>query len=85
MATITDLETFPVVQWLLHAPKAKGSSLIPGQGTGSHILQLRVHMLQLKTLHVTTKTLPSQIIKLKKKDRKKETTELEKQQVGFQS
>ena len=81
MANITDLETSLVVQWLLHTPKARDPSLIPGQGTGSHILQLRVHMLQLKTLHATTKTLPSQIIKLKKKN--KEATELEKQ-VGFQ-
>ena len=39
-----------VVQWLrLRAADAGGLALIPGQGTGSHMLQLRVHMLQLKT------------------------------------
>ena len=35
--------------------------LIPGQGTGSHMMQLRVHLEQLKTLHATTKTQRSQI------------------------
>ncbi|TEA38804.1 hypothetical protein DBR06_SOUSAS610174, partial [Sousa chinensis] len=39
-----------VVQWLrLHAPSAGGPASIPGQGT-------RSHMLQLKILHATTKT-----------------------------
>jgi len=38
-----------VVQWLrLHAPNGGGPSLIPGQGTRSHIPQLRVHTMQLK-------------------------------------
>ena len=38
-----------VVQWLrLHAPNSGGWGSIPGQGTGSHILQLRVLMLQLR-------------------------------------
>ena len=38
-----------VVQWLrLHARSAGGLGLIPGQGTRSHMPQLRVQMLQLK-------------------------------------
>ena len=47
---------------------------IPGQGTSSHIPQLRVHMLQLEILHAATKIRHSQInecilkkIKIKKK------------------
>ena len=32
----------------LHAPNAGGLGLIPGQGTRSHMPQLRVHMLQQK-------------------------------------
>ena len=40
---------FPRGQWLrLHAPDAGGPGLIPGQGT-------RSRMLQLKILHVATK------------------------------
>ena len=39
----------PVVQWLrLCAPNAGGLGSIPGQGTRSHMLQLRVHVPQLK-------------------------------------
>ena len=35
--------TFLVVQWLkLHAPNAEGPGLIPGQGTRSHISQLKI-------------------------------------------
>ena len=38
-----------MVQWLrLRAPNAGGLSLTPGQGTRSHMLQIRVRMLQLK-------------------------------------
>ena len=45
-----------VVQWLrLHAPNAESPGSIPGQGTRSHIMQLRVHMLQLKILSAATK------------------------------
>ena len=80
MANITELETSLAVQWLLHAPNTRDPSLISGQGTGSHFLQLIVHMLQLKTSHATTKTLHSQI----KEKEKEKTTELEKQQVSFQ-
>ena len=46
-----------VVQWLKrHAPNAGRQGSIPGQGTRLHIPQLRVHMLQLKILHITMKT-----------------------------
>ncbi|TEA30144.1 hypothetical protein DBR06_SOUSAS4810005, partial [Sousa chinensis] len=45
-----------VVQWLrLHAPNAGGPGLIPGRGTRSHILQLRLRMPQLKIPHAATK------------------------------
>ena len=53
-----------VVQWLrLHASTARGPGSIPGWGTGSHMPQLRVLMLQqkLKILSATTETLHSQI------------------------
>ena len=50
------METSLLVQWLrLHAPYAGGTSSIPGQGTRSHQLQLRVHMPQIKILHAATK------------------------------
>ena len=46
-----------VVQWLKrYAPSAGGLGSIPGQGTTRHTPQLRVHMLQLKTLHIAAKT-----------------------------
>ena len=49
-------QTSLVVQWLrLHAPNAGGLGSIPGQGTESHMTQLRVRMLQLKILHAATK------------------------------
>ena len=55
------LGTSLVVQRLgLHVPNAEGPSSIPGQGTRSHMLQLRVHMPQLKILDATTKTGPAQ-------------------------
>ena len=61
--------TFLVIQWLrLHASNAGGPSSIPGWGTRSHILQLklpilqlRVHMLQLKIPCATAKSQCSQI------------------------
>ena len=38
-----------VVQWLrCHTAKAEGPGLIPGQRTGSHVLQQRVHMPRLR-------------------------------------
>ena len=38
-----------MVQWLrLHTPNAGGPGSSPGQGTKSHMPQLRVHMPQLK-------------------------------------
>ena len=64
------LGTSLVVQWLrLRAPNAGGLGSIPGQGTRSHTLQLKVRMPQLKIphaamkiLHAATKTQHSQII-----------------------
>ena len=54
-----DQGTSLVVQWLrLHSPNARGRDLIPGQGTRSHMVQIRSHILQLKILHATTKTWP---------------------------
>ena len=42
--------TSPVVQWLrLCAPNARGPGLIPGQGTRSHVPQLRVRGPQLRS------------------------------------
>ena len=55
-----------VVQWLkLHTHSAGGLGLIPGQGTRSHTLQLKIP-------HATTKTQHSQIkIFLKPKGKKR--------------
>ena len=39
----------------LHASNAGGPGSIPGQGTRSHMPQLRVPMLQLKIPHAATK------------------------------
>ena len=51
-----------MVQWLrLGTPNAGGLGSIPGQGTRSHMPQLRVHKPQPKVLHATTKTWHSQI------------------------
>ena len=45
-----------VVLWLrLRAPNSGGSGLIPGQETRSHMMQLKVPLLQLKTPHTTVK------------------------------
>ena len=56
------LGTCLVVLWLrLQAPNTEGLSLIPGQATRFHMLQLRVHIPQLKILSATTKTWCSQI------------------------
>ena len=57
--------TCQVIQWLqLLPPNARDPSLIPHQGTRSHKLPLRIHMLQLKKkkkiLQTTTKTQHSQ-------------------------
>ena len=44
------------IQWLrLYAPNARGLGLITGQGTRSHMLQLRVYMLHLNSPHAITK------------------------------
>ena len=53
-----------VVQWLrLHTHNAGALGSSPGQGTRSHMPQLRVHMPQLKIPHAATKTWGSQINK----------------------
>ena len=58
------LGTSLVIQWLrLHTPNAGDPGSIPGQETGSHMLQLRVHMPQVKTPCDTTKPQHSQINK----------------------
>ena len=61
-ANSDNLGTSLIVQWLrLWAPNAGGLGLIPGQRTGSHMLQLRVCILQLKILCAAVKTQHSQI------------------------
>ncbi|TEA25085.1 hypothetical protein DBR06_SOUSAS6010067, partial [Sousa chinensis] len=46
-----------VVQWFrLRAPSAGVRGSIPGQGTRSHMLQLRVRMLQLRSRRAATET-----------------------------
>ena len=43
-----------VLHWLrLHTPNAGDLGSIPGQGTRSHMLQLRFHMPQQKISHAT--------------------------------
>ena len=57
-----------LVQWLtLHAPNAGDQGSIPGQGTRSHMLQLRARMPQLKIPQAATETRHSQINKCLKK------------------
>ena len=54
-----------------------GPGSIPGQGTGSHMPELRAHVPQLKILHATTKTQCSQINKnffLRKSKKKLKST-----------
>ena len=51
-----------VVQWLrLRAFSAGGQGSIPDQGTRSQMLQLRIHVPQLKIPHAATKTQCNQI------------------------
>ena len=51
-----------------HIPNPGGPGLIPGQGTRSHMLQLRVHMPPLKRFHLPqVKTQGSKINKYEKK------------------
>ena len=53
---------FLVLQWLkLHIPSAGFPDSIPDQGSRSHMQQLRVQMLQLKSPCTITKTWCSQI------------------------
>ena len=59
---ISPVGTSLVVQWLrLCTPNSGGLGSIPGQGTRSHMPQLRVRMPQLKIPHAATKTRCSQI------------------------
>ena len=54
---IQGCETSIVVQWLrLHVPNAEAWGSITGQGTRSHVLQLRVYMPQLKILQLKPST-----------------------------
>ena len=48
----------------LWVPIARGTGLIPGWGTRSHMLQLRIHLPPLKILHASSKTQCSHINKL---------------------
>ena len=58
-----------MVQWLrLCTPNSGGRGLIPDQETGLHMPQLRIHMLQLKMLHVANKTHHGQMNKNLKKN-----------------
>ena len=64
-----------MAEWLrLCASSAGGMGLIPGQGTRSHLLQLKI-------LHAATKAWCSQINSLKKKERKKERKKFPEGQV----
>ena len=56
-----DFPRGPVAKTL--ASSAQGPGSIPGQGTRSHMPQLRAHILQLKISSVATKTWYSQISK----------------------
>ena len=54
--TYSSSATSLVVPWLrLHAPSEGDPGLLPGYGTRSHMLQLKVYMSQLKILHASTK------------------------------
>ena len=53
---------------MVKVPIAGGPGSIPGQGTRSHLPQLRVHMLKLRFPHTATKTRCSQINIFKKKN-----------------
>ena len=67
-----------MTQWLrLPAPNAGSLGLIPGQGTRSHMPQLKVCLLQRRSKipHVTTKTWCSQISKEANVKKKKCDTE----------
>ena len=71
------LRTSLVAQWLrLHTPNAGGLGLIPGQGTRSCMLKLRVGMSHLKIPHVARKSLSvttkTNAMQSKKKKERKE-------------
>ena len=55
-------KTALVAQWLtLYVPNAGSLGLIPGQGTRSHMLQLKIPPATRKIPHAATKTQHSQI------------------------
>ena len=78
-----------VGQWLrLHTPNAGGLGLIPGQGTRSCMLKLRVGMPHLKIPHVarkslsaTTKTNAMQSKKKRKEKKRKKIQPLKKRKM----
>ena len=73
--TSQQLGTSLVVQWLrLCTPNAGGLGSIPGGGTRSHMLQLRVHQPQQRMTipRAVTKTWCNRINKLKKKEKETE-------------
>ena len=52
MLQLTHAESSLMVQWIRRCtPNVGDLGSIPGQGTRSRVLQLRVHMPQLKTPH----------------------------------
>ena len=57
MVLTVDCRDFPVVQWLrLHTPSAGGLGSIPGQGTRSHMPQLKIPYAAARAPHATRKT-----------------------------
>ena len=60
------LEDFPVVQWLrLHTPSAGSLGLIPGQGTRSHMAQLKIpHVPQLSSQSCFAPKQPNKYLKM---------------------
>ena len=69
--------SLPVVQWLrLHDPNAGGWGSIHCRGTRSHMLQLRVHMPQLKIPPTSTNTLLSQRNKFKNSNKESDNRQI---------
>ena len=71
-----------VIQWLRLHSQCRGPGSIPGQGTGSHELQLKIQHAAVKFLHVPTKTQCSQIKKKKKRESRLDTISGSKLQVS---
>ena len=69
------LGTSLLAQWLrLYTPNAEGVNPMPGQGTRSHMPQLRVCTPELKILWATTKNQYDQISKYILNEKKKKKT-----------